>query len=188
MLSKFEGSFLRISLLCATLGLLVGGLFPVYGRAQNPLDEVHVSPQSELRAPALQAEAEVSDGSLNTHTKPIKVDVNLVLVPVTVSDPQERLVVGLDRKDFEVMEGKNRQEIRHFSSEDAPVSLGVIFDMSGSMKSKIERAREAVIEFLKTLQVLPPGTRERIVDEHYQARPWPPQPHAQDHLSAEHTP
>jgi hypothetical protein len=49
-------------------------------------------------------------------------------------------------------------------------------------------AQDAVIEFLKTLQVLPPGTRERIVDEHYQARPWPPQPHAQDRLSAEHTP
>ena len=47
--------------------------------------------------------------------------------------------------------------------------------------------QDAVIEFLKTLQVLPPGTKERIVDEHYQARPWPPQPHAQDHISAEHT-
>jgi Ca-activated chloride channel family protein len=41
-------------------------------------------------------------------------------------------------------------EIRHFSSEDAPVSIGVIFDMSGSMVSKIDRAREAVMEFFKT--------------------------------------
>jgi len=89
------------------------------------------------------------DASLNTHTKPIKVDVDLVLVPVTITDPQERLVVGLDQKNFAVFEGKNQQEIRHFSREDAPVSLGVIFDMSGSMNSKIERAREAVIEFLK---------------------------------------
>lgn len=89
------------------------------------------------------------DAALNTHTSPIKVDVDLVLVPVTITDSQERLVVGLDRKNFEVFEGKNRQEIRHFSMEDAPVSLGVIFDMSGSMNSKIQRAREAVIEFLK---------------------------------------
>ena len=48
--------------------------------------------------------------------------------------------------------------------------------------------QDAVIEFLKTLQVLPPGTKERIVDEHYQARPWPPPPQTQGHISAEHTP
>jgi Ca-activated chloride channel family protein len=70
--------------------------------------------------------------------------------PVTITDPMNRLVTGLDRENFQVYEGKEAQEIKHFSSEDAPVSLGVIFDMSGSMSSKIERAREAVIEFFKT--------------------------------------
>jgi Ca-activated chloride channel homolog len=73
-----------------------------------------------------------------------------VLVPVTVTDPLNRLVTGLDKDNFEVYEGKEKEEVRHFSSEDAPISLGVIFDMSGSMASKIERAREAVIEFFKT--------------------------------------
>jgi len=80
----------------------------------------------------------------------MKVDVDLVLVPVTITDPMNRLVTGLDRENFAVFEGKDEQVIKHFSSEDAPVSLGVIFDMSGSMSSKIERAREAVIEFFKT--------------------------------------
>jgi Ca-activated chloride channel family protein len=61
-----------------------------------------------------------------------------------------RLVTGLDKENFTLFEGKNQQEIRHFSSEDAPISLGVIFDMSGSMSSKIERAREAAVEFFKT--------------------------------------
>ena len=84
-----------------------------------------------------------------THTKPLKVDVDLVLVPVTITDPMNRLVTGLDKENFTLFEGKDLQDIRHFSSEDAPVSLGVIFDMSGSMSSKIERAREAVIEFFK---------------------------------------
>jgi Ca-activated chloride channel family protein len=78
------------------------------------------------------------------------VDVNLVLVPVTITDPMNRLVTGLDKENFQLFEGKDVQEIRHFSSEDAPVSIGVIFDMSGSMVSKIERAREAVVEFFKT--------------------------------------
>jgi Ca-activated chloride channel family protein len=80
----------------------------------------------------------------------MKVDVDLVLVPVTITDPMNRLVTGLDKENFSVLEGKEPQEIRHFSSEDAPVSLGVIFDLSGSMNSKIERAREAVVEFFKT--------------------------------------
>ena len=59
-------------------------------------------------------------------------------------------VTGLDRENFNLFEGKDQQEIKTFSSEDAPVSIGVIFDMSGSMNSKIERAREAVVEFFKT--------------------------------------
>lgn len=114
--------------------------------AQNSSEDVHIKPRIQPQ-PAPEPEG---DPSLRTHTKPYKVDVNLVLVPVTITDPMNRLVTGLDRDNFNLFEGKDRQEIRTFSSEDAPVSLGVIFDMSGSMGSKIERAREAVIEFFKT--------------------------------------
>src|SRR3984893_5959384 len=114
--------------------------------AQSPVDDVHVSPRVQPPPPA---EKEIMDPSLRTHTKPLKVDVNLVLVPVTITDPMNRLVTGLDKENFTLYEGKDLQDIRHFSSEDAPVSLGVIFDVSGSMSSKIERAREAVIEFFK---------------------------------------
>ena len=115
--------------------------------AQSPVDDVHVNPRVQPPPPV---EKQIVDPSLRTHTKPLKVDVDLVLVPVTITDPMNRLVTGLDKENFTLFEGKDLQEIRHFSSEDAPVSLGVIFDMSGSMSSKIERAREAVIEFFKT--------------------------------------
>ena len=118
---------------------------PGTARAQSPVDDVHVTPR--IQPPV--AEKQIMDPSLRTHTKPLKVDVDLVLVPVTITDPMNRLVTGLDKENFTLFEGKDRQDIRHFSSEDAPVSLGVIFDMSGSMSSKIERAREAVIEFFK---------------------------------------
>ena len=111
-------------------------------------DDVHVRPRIEPSH--ADPKSDIIDPSLRTHTKPMKVDVNLVLVPVTITDPMNRLVTGLDKNNFEVFEGKDKQVIRHFSSEDAPVSLGVIFDMSGSMSSKIERAREAVVEFFKT--------------------------------------
>src|SRR5207248_8459609 len=90
------------------------------------------------------------EAGFSPHTKPLKASAELVLVPVTITDPMNRLVTGLDKDNFTVFEGKSQQEIKSFSSEDAPVSLGVIFDMSGSMSSKIERAREAVVEFFKT--------------------------------------
>src|SRR6202165_2448999 len=92
----------------------------------------------------------VESDAASPHNRPLKVDVDLVLVPVTITDPMNRLVTGLDKENFELFEGKDQQQIRNFSSEDAPVSIGVIFDMSGSMSSKIDRAREAVGEFFKT--------------------------------------
>jgi len=128
-----------------------------------PLDstynEVHIKPMVNPDKPAAKpgappipnvpTPAEL-DPSLKTHTKPYKVDVDLVLVPVTITDPMNRLVTGLEKDNFVVEDNGQRQEIRHFSSEDAPISLGVIFDMSGSMKDKIEKAREAVVDFFKT--------------------------------------
>ena len=129
------------------VALLFLACFPMArAQAQNLLDDVHVQPRIQ---PAPTKEPDI-DPALKTHTKPFKVDVNLVLVPVTITDPMNRLVTGLDRENFNLFEGKDQQDIKTFSSEDAPVSLGVIFDMSGSMGSKIERAREAVIEFFKT--------------------------------------
>jgi len=116
-------------------------------RAQVSIDDVHVAPRVE---PSKGGGTDNMEPSLKTHTKPMKVDVNLVLVSVTITDPMNRLVTGLDKENFTVFENKEPQELRTFSSEDAPVSIGVIFDMSGSMSSKIERAREAVIEFFKT--------------------------------------
>jgi Ca-activated chloride channel family protein len=61
-----------------------------------------------------------------------------------------RLVTGLERDNFNVLEGSQGQQIRSFSSEDAPLSLGVIFDLSGSMGNKIDKSKQAVIEFFKT--------------------------------------
>jgi Ca-activated chloride channel family protein len=90
------------------------------------------------------------DPGLRTHTKPIRVDVDLVLVPVTITDPMNRLVTGLEKENFVLLDNGEKQAIQHFSSEDAPISLGVIFDMSGSMSNKIEKARDAVVEFFKT--------------------------------------
>ena len=116
-------------------------------RAQTLADEVHVTPlptpQSNNRRPS-------DSPSLKANSQPIKVDVNLVLLPVTITDLMNRPVTGLEKDNFKVFEGNEPQEIRHFSGEDMPVSLGVIFDTSGSMSSKFDRAREAIVEFFET--------------------------------------
>ena len=123
-------------------------LTPDRGFAQTAdVEDVHVAPRPE---PTKATEKDALEDTVRTHAPTIRSKVDLVLVPVTVTDPMNRLVTGLDKENFQVFEGKDRQDLRNFSSEDAPISLGVIFDMSGSMSSKIERAREAVNEFFKT--------------------------------------
>jgi Ca-activated chloride channel homolog len=131
----------------AVLVLITVAVFAPLGRAQDSsLDEVHVQPPASALAPHEPA----IDPELKTHTKPIVRDVDLVLVPVTVTDPMNRLVTGLDKENFQIFEGSNEEKIRNFSSEDTPISLGVIFDLSGSMKDKLEKSREAVVDFFKT--------------------------------------
>jgi Ca-activated chloride channel family protein len=80
----------------------------------------------------------------------IKVNVNLTLVNVTVTDPLDRLVTGLAKEHFRVFEDGVEQEILSLSSEDVPVSIGLVFDMSGSMSDKVEKAREAAVQFMRT--------------------------------------
>jgi Ca-activated chloride channel family protein len=112
---------------------------------------VHVIPRpaENTTSDALPKES-IATPSLGTHVRPLKANADLVLVPVTITDPMNRLVTGLDKENFQLFEGGTNQEIKTFSSEDAPVSLGVIFDSSGSMASKMDRAKDAVVEFFKT--------------------------------------
>jgi Ca-activated chloride channel family protein len=80
----------------------------------------------------------------------IRVDTTLVLIPVTVTDPLNRFVTGLEKENFKLFEEKKEQSILQFSSEDAPLSVGLVFDASGSMNNKLEKSRLAVAQFLKT--------------------------------------
>ncbi|MGC1903137.1 MAG: VWA domain-containing protein [Candidatus Acidiferrum sp.] len=96
---------------------------------------------------------DVKKNTSGTKLKPLQglhLDVDLALVNVTVTDPYNRLVTGLDPDNFRVYEDNVEQEVVTFSSEDVPISIGVIFDMSGSMTNKIGKAREAAVQFFKT--------------------------------------
>jgi len=122
----------------------------------TPLDKVHVPPPSDATpatgAPAgVEAPAVSGPDALKIHPGArIRLNVDMVLVPVTITDPMNRLVTGLEKEDFQIFENNGQQKINSFASEDAPVSIGIIFDLSGSMSSKLVRARESILQFIKT--------------------------------------
>jgi Ca-activated chloride channel family protein len=80
----------------------------------------------------------------------VHVDVDLALVNVSVTDTHDRPVRSLEPNSFRIFEDNIEQEVVNFSSEDVPISIGVIFDLSGSMASKLSYAKEAAVQFFKT--------------------------------------
>ena len=106
--------------------------------------------KSAAAPPVDQGGAHVTVRTPPIHVAPLQVDVNLVVVNVTVTDPFDRIVTGLDQENFQVYDEKVEQKIVAFSTEDAPISVGLIFDCSGSMGDKIQKSKEADLQFFKT--------------------------------------
>ena len=111
--------------------------------AQTPsIDQIHIEPrvQTVSLASAEYSAPYAGAGLIRTRSE-------LVMVPVTITDDRNRPVVGLDQDNFQLFENKKPQEIKHFTSEDVPVSIGILVDTSASMSYKIDRAREAIAQF-----------------------------------------
>jgi Ca-activated chloride channel family protein len=89
-------------------------------------------------------------GTANRVKTDIRVNSSLVLVPVTVTDQQDRVILGLARDQFRVWDDKVEQTISHFAAEDVPISIGLVFDSSGSMGPKLRMSRAAVTQFIKS--------------------------------------
>jgi len=81
----------------------------------------------------------------------LRVDTTLVEIPVAVTDSLNRFVLGLQKEDFHLFEDSVEQTVAHFSGEDAPLSVGLVFDESGSMDYKLRTSQAAVVQFLKTM-------------------------------------
>jgi Ca-activated chloride channel family protein len=108
-----------------------------YLAAQVGINEVHVLPRAMPGSPASAHQI-------------FRANVDLVLVNVTVLDYAGRAVTGLEPTNFAVLDDKNPQVIKYLSNEDAPISLVVVLDASGSMATKIQEAREAFTELINT--------------------------------------
>ena len=100
--------------------------------------------------PLQQIRSQLSDPGGQDGQGPLRIPTDLVSLTVTVTDAYNRLVTGLDKQHFEVFEDKVKQDIIFFNDDDAPVNLGIIFDVSGSMKGKLDRARDALRAFIQT--------------------------------------
>jgi len=126
------------------VGLALWALLGVNARGQG------VDPKQKEELAPEPAGSRITLRKPPIHTAPILVDVNLVVVNVTVTDPFDRIVTGLEQDNFQVYDEKVEQKIAAFSTEDAPISVGLIFDCSGSMGDKIDKSKEAALQFFKT--------------------------------------
>jgi Ca-activated chloride channel family protein len=79
----------------------------------------------------------------------IRTDVNRVFIPTTVTDSYGRPILGLHKQDFRLWEDGVQQGLSEFFTEDGPISVGVVLDISGSVKNKLGQAQQAVREFLR---------------------------------------
>jgi len=123
--------------------IALGAMLTSTGRAVCQDVNVHISPRDT------QANRNPSAQGSGNHFKPFREDVDLILVPATVTDSMDRLVTGLDKDNFAIFQDKAKESVQALWSDDSPVSVGIIFDISGSMNDKVLQARQAVTEFLK---------------------------------------
>jgi Ca-activated chloride channel homolog len=131
-------------------GLLVITAFAVFGAEDKDKKPDVPAPEPRVNIePRVRPSKEPEDPAARRETS-IRVETQLVLINVTVTDPMNRFVTGLEKEHFKLTEEKVDQTISQFSSEDAPLSVGLVFDASGSMGSKLSKSREAAAQLFKT--------------------------------------
>ena len=134
------GSFGLLASLIPVIGFLIAT--PAASSADD--DKASLTPRAKT------SEKEPPATILEQRSGNIRVDTTLVQINVTVTDPLNRFVTGLEKEHFRLFEDKIEQKIRDFSSEDAPLSIGLVFDTSGSMGPKLQKSRQAAVQFFKT--------------------------------------
>jgi Ca-activated chloride channel homolog len=109
-----------------------------------------ISTAPAFQGPLLLSRAPVSPVAGNTPSVDIRVDTTLVLIPAHVTTHDGASVTDLSKSNFRVSEDNVEQKITYFARDDAPISIGVLLDTSGSMRNKMHRSSEAAATFLQT--------------------------------------
>jgi Ca-activated chloride channel family protein len=131
------------------LAFVCGVLFFSSSAASQSADEVHTIPRIGPEE-ARPVGPKLTDSESTLHrAKPLRANVDVVLVPVSVTDLMNRPVLGLQEQDFKVYEDNALQKVQYFSAEEAPISVGLLLDTSKSMANKFVTERAAAEEFFK---------------------------------------
>jgi Ca-activated chloride channel homolog len=147
VVAKFFSGSLKPGFLIPLASLV---LFFLPGNAADKKEDVSRSDAKVNIEPRAKPGDKANEAALNKRAGNIRIDTTLVQINVTVTDPLNRFVTGLEKEHFRLFEDKNEQIISDFSSEDAPLSIGLVFDTSGSMGSKLQKSRQAAAQFFKT--------------------------------------
>jgi Ca-activated chloride channel homolog len=110
-----------------------------------------VSAQQQLNAPRTAANDRATLPVVEKSNTTIRVNSNLVLIPVTITDKGGKAITGLEQEHFTIFEGNAQQKITHFAAEDAPSSIGIVIDTSDSMKPTLRRVRDSVNALLRSV-------------------------------------
>lgn len=124
----------------------------VFFLASTLLSRLSTSRPAPIDGPANPTRVSIKTSApteVNEIKPDLKVNTDLVQVPVTVTDNLGRILEHLDRNDFTIYEDGVEQTIVHFSSEEVPVSMCLVIDSSGSMAGKFRKANEAILALLR---------------------------------------
>jgi Ca-activated chloride channel family protein len=118
-------------------------VFPALAQEKSTKEGPKNKPQLESKSPQAPAAPQKQGGFK------IGVSVEMVLIHTSVYDKNGHFVGGLKKEDFKLFEDGIEQTILQFSQEDVPVSLGILVDLSGSMRNKVEDVTKAALAFIK---------------------------------------
>lgn len=93
-----------------------------------------------------------NDASSQADTDVVRVNTDLVILNVTVTDKDGNYVHGLKRSDFKIFEDRRGQSVSIFTAEETPFAAAILLDTSGSMETRVTLARSAAIRFLDGLR------------------------------------
>lgn len=155
-------TFLLLGLLCSLspTGSKAQSQDPAQNGGNAPQQEPAAKPDAQQEAqreakpetkteakPDAQQNPSKACPSENDNTPVIKTGTNLVTLSITVTDPYGRYVTGLSKEHFQLFDDKVPQKIDFFNDDDSPISIGIVFDTSGSMKGRIARSFDALRRF-----------------------------------------
>lgn len=159
-MKKYIAVLFALTIICLNCDLLVAQSrrvppAPANGGKMNkrePQTETTPAPAASP-VPEISAEKEnANDSAVETDGEIVKVDTNLVSIPVKVSDRKNRFIAGLTKENFQIFEENVPQEIAYFSNEEQPFTVALVLDMSYSTTFKISEIQSAAISFIAQLR------------------------------------